>query len=530
MLKIKNYIFALFLLGSILLFGQEFPDYQERMFLTLSDSLRSPNIMSQATEGSIDAEEYLIGAGDKLFISISGMQELNYTLSVNHEGVVFIPKVGVVDLRDLNLKQARKKIEEKILNYFKNVEVNVLLVELRKIKVSLIGDVGKPGVFIFPANARLMDLIINSAGLNPTANFREILIKSKNEENLYFDLLPFLRFGDRKNNPLLHEGDIVVVNKIDETVFIAGEVSYPGTYEFKEGETIEELIHLAGGLLNKARRDSIEVIRFVDDGFSQQSKFYSFDEIREGKIPLSKYDNILIRKIPRIFENRFVVISGMIKYPGYYKIKKDSTTLLDIIKEAGGLREEASLDEASLTRSSETEVTEDPEFERLKLIPVADMTEDEYDYLKAKSRQRAGRVVVDFFRLLKFNDQSENLILKKEDIINFPEVKNYITMLGQVVNPGHIIFEEKLSVEDYIQLAGGFGWRALEGDVRVIKAKTGEWIEADDVDKLEPGDTIWIPEDPPGPKFWDVFTTALSVVGQLAAVVAATVAVIIATK
>jgi len=220
----------------------------------------------------------------------------------------------------------------------------------------------------------------------------------------------------------------------------------------------------------------------------------------------------------------------MIKYPGYYKIKKDSTTLLDIIKEAGGLREEASLDEASLTRSSETEVTEDPEFERLKLIPVADMTEDEYDYLKAKSRQRAGRVVVDFFRLLKFNDQSENLILKKEDIINFPEVKNYITMLGQVVNPGHIIFEEKLSVEDYIQLAGGFGWRALEGDVRVIKAKTGEWIEADDVDKLEPGDTIWIPEDPPGPKFWDVFTTALSVVGQLAAVVAATVAVIIATK
>jgi hypothetical protein len=158
------------------------------------------------------------------------------------------------------------------------------------------------------------------------------------------------------------------------------------------------------------------------------------------------------------------------------------------------------------------------------------MTEDEYDYLKAKSRQRAGRVVVDFFRLLKFNDQSENLILKRGDALNFPEVKNYITLLGQVVNPGHIIFEEKLSVEDYIQLAGGFGWRALEGDVRVIKAKTGEWIEADDVDKLEPGDTIWIPEDPPGPKFWDVFTTTLSVVGQLAAVVAATVAVIIATK
>ncbi|MBZ0200361.1 MAG: hypothetical protein K8H86_10870, partial [Ignavibacteriaceae bacterium] len=83
---------------------------------------------------------------------------------------------------------------------------------------------------------------------------------------------------------------------------------------------------------------------------------------------------------------------------------------------------------------------------------------------------------------------------------------------------------------DYIELSGGFGWRALEGDVRVIKAKTGEWIDADDVEKLEPGDTIWIPEDPPGPKFWDVFTTTLTILGQVASVIAATVAVIIATK
>lgn len=530
MLKIKNYIFALFLLGSIPLFGQEFPDYQERMFLTLSDSLRSQSIVSQATEGSIDADEYLIGAGDKLFISISGMQELNYTLSVNHEGAVYIPKIGVVDLQNLTLEKARKKIADSISTYFKNVNVNILLVELRKIKVSLIGDVGKPGIFVFSANARLIDLIINSDGLNPTANFRDILIKSKNNEQLYFDLLPFLRLGDRKNNPLLHEGDIVVITKVDETIFISGEVSYPGTYEFKEGETIEELINLSGGLLNKARRDSIEVIRFLDDGFSQYSMYFSFDEIRGQNIQLNKYDNILVRKIPRIFENQFVNISGMVKYPGYYKINKDTTTLLDIIKEAGGLRDEASLPEASLIRSSETEIAEDPEFERLKIIPFADMTEDEYDYIKAKSRQRAGRVVVDFFRLLKLNDVSENLILKRGDVINFPEAKNYITLLGQVVNPGNIIFEDVLTVEDYIQLAGGFGWRALEGDVRVIKANTGEWIEADDVEKLEPGDTIWVPEDPPGPKFWDVFTTVLSVIGQLAAVVAATVAVIIASK
>jgi hypothetical protein len=41
---------------------------------------------------------------------------------------------------------------------------------------------------------------------------------------------------------------------------------------------------------------------------------------------------------------------------------------------------------------------------------------------------------------------------------------------------------------------------------------------------------IWVPEEIPGPKFWEVFTTTLTVLGQIAAVVAASVAVIVATR
>ncbi len=104
-------------------------------------------------------------------------------------------------------------------------------------------------------------------------------------------------------------------------------------------------------------------------------------------------------------------------------------------------------------------------------------------------------------------------------------------MLGQVVNPGKIIYDSTLTIKDYIKLAGGFGWRALENDVRIIKAKTGEWVEADEnVKVLRPGDTIWVPEDPPGPEFWDVFTDVLTVLAQLAAIVAASAAVIVATR
>ena len=268
---------------------------------------------------------------------------------------------------------------------------------------------------------------------------------------------------------------------------------------------------------------------FDDKGNKQTSKYYSYDEIEKDPVEMKVQDQVIVRQIPEYYINRFIEIEGFVKYPGWYKIIKDSTTLKEIIEEAGGFMKEASLAEASLTRTIGIN-TNDPEFERLKQIPRADMTDDEYDYLKAKSRERSGKVVVDFEKLFRDNDLSENVVLKRNDVINIPEAKNYINLLGQLVNPGKIIYKEGLTVNDYIGLAGGFGWRALENEVRVVKAKTGEWIEADEIDSLKPGDTIWVPEDPPGPKFWEVFTSVLQVTGQLAAVIAATVAVIVATR
>ncbi len=347
--------------------------------------------------------------------------------------------------------------------------------------------------------------------------------------NNYYDFLSFLRFGDKKNNPLLNDDDIVIVDKVDKIVLINGRVKYPGAYEFIEGETAANLIDIAGGILSKARKDSIELVRFDKEGKNQISEYFTYDEIMNSKILLQNRDNILVREIPDYLEDKYVKINGYVKYPGYYKITENKTTLREIITEAGGFRKEASLPDAVLKRNvADTEI--DPEYERLKNTQRADMTDDEYTYLKAKSRQKVGKVVVDFVKLFKDNDESEDVVLKRSDEINVPEKINYVIMLGQVINPGNVIYNKDYSVDDYIRLAGGFGWRALEGDVRIIRANTGEWIDADDVDVIKPGDTIWVPEDLPGPKFWDVFTTSLQVLGQVAAVIAATVAVIVATR
>lgn len=508
--------------------AQIFPTYPER-----SADLNNPQMISklemEPSEGILNPAEYLIGPGDNIFISISGIEENNSNLIVNHEGFLYIPRIGVVDLRNKNLAEAKIIIEDRLRQNFKNVDIYIGLGEVRKIKVSLVGDVNTQSTYVVTSTARLIDLLKISSGLTNTSDIRNIKIISKNGRIKSCDYLSFLRLGDYKQNPFLYDGDVVLVDKVDETVFITGQVKYPATYEYRKGETVKELIELAGGFFFKAKTDSIEVVSFADDGKSQNSKYYSIESLTANSVKLNKSDQVIVREISEYYNEQWVTLKGKIKYPGLYKIVKDKTTLVEIIGEAGGFIEDASLIDAMVYRT-DADTSADPEFERIKLIPRQDMTDDEYDYLKAKSRQRKGKVVIDFKSLFEENKLSEDLILKKGDEIKIPEKKNYITLIGQVVSPGNIIYNPNLKVEDYIQFAGGFSWRAIENDVRVIKVNTGEWVDADDIDKLEPGDTIWILEDPPGPKFWDVFTTSLTILGQVAAIVAASIAVIIATR
>lgn len=530
MKSIKILLISLgFICQGTIQFAQSLPNYQERNLAFNGDTAYSQTFSLTASGGSINPNEYVLGPGDRLFVSISGLQELDYNISVSQEGSIFIPKVGEIVLKNNSLAEAKEKIKNAIDKYFKNVDVNISLTELKKIKVTLLGEVKKPGTFILPGNSRLVDLISASEGLNKTSNFRNIKIVNNDGSKNTYDLLKYLRFADKSNNPLLQEGCTVIVDRVDKIVSILGEVKFPGIYEYVHDEPAEDLIKLAGGFLTGARTDSIEIVKFDKNALNQYSLYYTNEDLISQNIKLENNDQIFVRKLPHYFIYNYVEVKGWVKYPGFYKIVEDKTTLKEIIAEAGGFIKDASLKDASLTRTMGT-IEYDPEFERLKQIPRKDMTDDEYDYFKAKSRERSGRVVVDFTDLFVKNDNSENLILKKGDVIEVPEAKNYITMIGQVVNPGNIIYEKRLSVKDYIKLAGGYGWRAKENDVRVVRANSGEWVYASDVDSLNPGDAIWVPEYPPAPRFWDVFTTSLQVVGEVASIIAATVAIIVASR
>ena len=159
----------------------------------------------------------------------------------------------------------------------------------------------------------------------------------------------------------------------------------------------------------------------------------------------------------------------------------------------------------------------DPEFERLKKIPVADMTASEYDYYRLRSREKEGRVACDFEKLLGQELEAYDVILKNGDYINIPPKSMVVNISGSVINPGLVPYEPGEDYKYYIDRAGGFSWKAQKSGILIVKGQTGERTKPSRRRKIDPGDTILVPEKPER-DYWKFFKDTMLVLGNIATI------------
>jgi len=477
----------------------------------------------QTLEKTIDPNEYILGPGDHISIDI-WEPYTSYRIRVSPEGNLLIPQVGSVFVSGLTLNQAKKVIRDEILKKYKDIDLMVTLVDLRRFKVSVTGAVKQPGVYSVFANARISEIVEKAGGFTENASRRNIVIKRTDGSEIKVDILKFLLTGDRSRNPYALDGDVIYLPVQDErisTCAIFGAVRAPEEFEYVEGDSLLDLIGLAHGLTMDANLAQAEIVRFEPDDktiktLSVSLKGLILDGKREGNLKLLPDDRVFIRSIPEFHQKREVLISGEVLYPGIYAIEEDQTRLTDLIRMAGGFTQRASLAEAEMIRGEVADLI-DLEFERLKKMDVSDMTKTEYEYFKTKAREKPGRIACNFEKLFSQNDSNQDVLLKDGDIINLPPISLVVKVSGNVVNPGLIEYKPDEDYRYYIRKAGGFSWRARKGKVRIIKGLTGEWIKPGRSVKIDPGDVIWIPEKPER-DYWGFFKDAMMVMGNLATV------------
>ena len=399
--------------------------------------------------------------------------------------------------------------------------------------VSVVGNVVNPGTYTLSPIKRISDAI-QIANSSPTdsvtveiiellnnSSTRNITLKRKNI-SIHVDLERFLRYGDDKHNPYIQDGDIIIVPAIERKVTISGSVNRGGEFELVESDRILDIIMLSMGLSDDSYLSEVEVVRFKNNSSDTEVILVDFNEIlkdieNKNNILLKNDDRIYVRAIPEFHRKEGVVVSGEVEFPGGYAIEDRQTTLLDVLVESGGPTQKADLQNAYLQRRSSEDVV-DPEFERLKLMLVEDMTPLEYEYFKTKSREMRGKFATDFQKLWLENDPEFNFLLKNGDYIYIPDKTVTVTVSGQVKNPGLVTYVEGKNYLYYVDKAGGFAWRARKGKIRLIKANTGEWLKPNENTPIEVGDMVFIPEKPEI-DYWDLTKDIMSIAAQIATVI-----------
>lgn len=208
-------------------------------------------------------------------------------------------------------------------------------------------------------------------------------------------------------------------------VYLLGQVTRPGAYEFLEGWTVAELLATAGGTTEKASLRRAVIMR------------------RDQAIPID-LEQLLVKGNPRanaaLQPGDVVIVSGIddrvhvlgeVGKPGYHELK-EGDRILDIVTKAGGVTLKGAPERISILR---------PE----------------------------GAVTVDLVALLQKGQVDQNVAMQPGDIVFVPETENRVVVLGAVVKPGSYVFKAGDRVVDVISAAGGPGPKAALSEVGLIR-------------------------------------------------------------
>lgn len=162
------------------------------------------------------AQEYKLGPGDELLVTVWGYNDLKTEVMVRPDGMISLPLVGEVKAEGVTVIQLTKELTNGFAYYIINPHVSIMVKEFKKKKVFVLGEVTKPGMYKIDDNGSLVEAISNAEGLTANAYWSKISIvrtTAEGQQVTYADLGKVLKKGDLSQNIQLQPGDVVFVPK-----------------------------------------------------------------------------------------------------------------------------------------------------------------------------------------------------------------------------------------------------------------------------------------------------------------------------
>ena len=422
--------------------------------------------------------------------------------------------------------------------------------------VTVDGQVFRPGSYAWQPGMRLSQLLPSLDELKPNADQHYILIRredpvSKRISVISGDLPAALQAPgspadlelaardritvfdlqngrDRVIRPLLEELQLQSNEQQSlAQVNISGSVKAIGDYPLETGMKISDLIRAGGGLDTTAYSGSAELSRYVlENGQTRRTQVLAVDlqAVLRGdeaaNIRLQPFDRLYIKQVSGWSEQEQVKLSGEVRFPGTYPIKRGES-MRAVVERAGGLTELAFPEGAVFTRK-ELQDREQLQLNRLAERMQSDLTATTMMAARGgqggagqayslgqslltqiKAAKAVGRLVIDLSAALAASPGSaDDIALREGDELIIPKRSQEVTVIGEVQNATSHLYQSDLTRDDYIGLSGGVTRLADAKKTYVVHANgsvdadtTRWWVPHIGGTVIRPGDTVVVPLD-----------------------------------
>lgn len=165
------------------------------------------------------AQNYQLSPGDVLEISVWGYGEdykdLNIKeIAVRPDGMIAFPLVGEVQAANLTPGELSQTITRLLSKYVKNPTVTANIMKYRTIRVYVLGEVTKPGMYELEKQHNLLDAVGVAGGYTKYAAKKKVFVINKNQidKPRQANLLRLMEKGDMSQNYELADGDVVYLS------------------------------------------------------------------------------------------------------------------------------------------------------------------------------------------------------------------------------------------------------------------------------------------------------------------------------
>ena len=383
-------------------------------------------------------ENYKVGSGDEVSISVWGYSEFSENLMVDKRGYITPSSYGRIYVKGLTFKKMRSLLKSKFGSFLdmKNSEIDVTLSYSRVITVHIVGEVYNPGSYTIPAINTAFNALIAANGPNQLGTVRNIYIKRDGKTVDSLDVYKFLFNPTRSQDIYMQDGDYLFVPPAKHIIEIKGAVNRPYTYEAKTGESVASLIRYAGGYTTTAFTDVLTLKRIEYNAI----KVNDVHKDHLNSTVVQNGDEIVVNTITNRLSN-VVSVKGSIGVAGDYEFVKGEH-LLDLLNKAKCIDEKTFLDKVYIIRLNDD---------------------------RTKSH-----IAVNLEAILKDEKHEDNILLKEYDIVRVLSVDDFddefsVSVLGAVRSAGEFDFGVGMTLQDVLLQAGGLTRQAEGSRVEVSR-------------------------------------------------------------